>query len=154
MVKNEASLTPPPALPPGTFAVEIPGYADLLAACLGLTEALHSATGPILQQVPDGVRPDIYRVAAVLSLGTWQEVVAWAARLSVDLRDLTAKEFSFLEHMGEKTAADWRSQGIGPKYRCEGRILYPLAEVWTWKKNGRQSQVAQKQRRGRRAGMS
>ncbi len=146
---DDATLASPPRL--GTFAVEIPGYDALLMACHSLTEALNSTSGPVPQEVPEGVRPDIYRVAAVLSLPTWSDVVTWSARLNVDLRDLTTREFSYLEHVSEKTASEWRTQGIGPKYRCEVRILYPLAEIWEWRKSGRQSQVAQKQRRGRRS---
>jgi hypothetical protein len=39
------------------------------------------------------------------------------------------REFSYLEHVSEKTASEWRTQGIGPKYRCEVRILYPRGDL-------------------------
>ncbi len=139
------------AAPLGSIMVEIPGYGDLLSACQTLAGALQAVGKQDGTPPPEGVRPDIHRVAALLSLTAWTEVVSWATKLNVDLRDLTTREFAYLEHMSEGTAADWRSQGVGPRYRCEVRILYPLAEVWAWRKNGRQSQVAQRQRRGRKA---
>jgi hypothetical protein len=134
----------------GLFQVEIPGYAALIAVCTRLTDALqaiHTAPRP---ELPEGVRPDIHRVAAVLSLDSWQEVVRWAATLGVDLRDLTAGELAYLERVTVKTAADWRSRGEGPKYRCQGYILYPLADFHAWRRNGRQTTVGQRQRKGRR----
>jgi hypothetical protein len=143
------SLSQPAPL--GAVMVEIPGYGALLNACQTLAHALQAVGAQEGTPPPEGVRTDIHRVAALLCLSAWPEVVSWAAKLNVDLRDLTTREFAYLEHMSEGTAAEWRSQGVGPSYRCEVRILYPLAEVWAWKKNGKQSQVAQRQRRGRKA---
>lgn len=135
---------------PGLFQVEIPGYASLIAACARLAEAIQAIHAAPLPDLPEGVRPDIHRVAAILSLDSWQEVVRWATTLGVDLRDLTAVEFAYLERVTVKTAADWRSRGEGPKYRCQGYILYPLAELHAWRRNGRQTTVGQRQRKGRR----
>jgi hypothetical protein len=87
----------------------------------------------------------------VLSLDSWQEVVRWATTLGVDLRDLTGTEFAYLERVTVKTAADWRSKGEGPRYRCQGYILYPLADLHMWRRSGRQNMVGQRQRKGRRA---
>lgn len=131
--------------------LELSGAAKVVEACERLTAALTEAAEPPPRPVPEGVRPDIHQLVALLSLPTWSDVVSWATRLGVDLRDLTSEEFAYLEHVSEKTAANWRSEGTGPLYRNQGRILYPVSEVFEWRRKGKQRMVSQGARRGRRA---
>src|ERR1700761_5368339 len=95
----------------GLFQIEIPGYASLMEVCARLVDALQAIQATPPPDLPEGVRADIHRVAAVLSLDSWQEIVRWATTLGVDLRDLTATEFAYLERVTVKTAAGWRSRG-------------------------------------------
>ena len=44
---------------------EIPGYAALMEACQNLTIALHATTGYAGNPIPDGIRRDVHRVAAL-----------------------------------------------------------------------------------------
>jgi len=133
------------------FSLEIPGYAELLEACATLAEALRTANPPAPPPAPAGVRPDIHRVAGLLCCPSWEAALKYAAEWQVDTRDLTTKEFAYLEQVSEATAAEMRSRGTGPKYRHESRVLYPLFEVWTWRQKGRQSMVDQRRQRGRRS---
>jgi hypothetical protein len=136
-----------------TFSLEIPGYAELLEACATLAEALKTSNPAEPTPVPGGVRPDIHRVAGMLCCPTWEAALRYAAEWQVDPRDLTTREFAYLEQISEATAADMRSKGTGPKYRHESRVLYPLAEVWAWRLKGKQSMVEQRRQRGRRGAL-
>jgi hypothetical protein len=120
------------------------GAGQVVEACNRVAAALEAVASSPPAEVPEGIRSDIHRVAALLTLPTWAEVVKLATASSVDLRDLTSKEFAYIEQVEDKTVAKWRSQGTGPLYRCEGKILYPLEEVYQWRRKGRQRMVSQK----------
>lgn len=46
--------------------------------------------------------------------------------------------------LSEKTLANWRTQGTGPKFtRAGGRILYPFAEVIAWENTRTVSSTSQ-----------
>lgn len=141
---------PPSRLARGMY-IEIPGWTDLLAACEGLRAALLAVTSASQDLPPAGVRPGIHKVTALLGLPSWPEVVKWSATLGADLRDLTPKELAYLEQINEATLAKWRSRGgIGPPYRNEGRILYPVEGVYKWRQGGRQENVSQRPSRSPR----
>ena len=128
----------------------ISGASRITEACESLELALRRASETPTPKLPEGVRADIHRLIALLTLPNWEEIVRWAATLNVDLRDLTPREFCYLEHIKEKTAAGWRSAGMGPAWRNEFGIRYPVREAYEWRKKGRQTLVSQGARRGRR----
>jgi hypothetical protein len=125
------------------------GAAEVVAACNRLSAALEAASFPPLD-LPDGVRTDIHRVAAVLACQAWEEVVRWGTALNIDLRDLNEKELAHLERVSLKLVQRWRSEGTGPTYRNEAGIRYSPKDLWDWRRKGRQTMTAQRVRRGRK----
>jgi hypothetical protein len=97
------------------------------------------------------IQEGIERVAVVLTSASWPDATQVAASIGADLRDLNEHEVAYLEHVKVATVQGWRRNGTGPKYRNEAGIVYPVAELWAWRKKGLQSSTAQGVRRGRRA---
>jgi hypothetical protein len=126
------------------------GAGKVVAACNRLTtalEAISSFPSPVL---PHGVRPDIHRVAAVLTSQVWEEVLRWGTTFNIDLRDLNEKELAYLERVSLKLVQRWRREGTGPTYRNEAGIRYSLKDLWEWRRKGRQTMTALRARRGRK----
>jgi hypothetical protein len=126
------------------------GAAKVVAACNRLSVALEAASIFPSPDLPDNVRPDIHRLAAVLACQAWEEVVRWVTTLNIDSRDLNEKELAHLERVSLKLIQRWRSEGTGPAYRNEAGIRYSLKDLWDWRRKGRQTITAQRVRRGRR----
>jgi hypothetical protein len=99
---------------------------------------------------PARARPDLYRLLAVLTLPSWEEVILWSALLDLDLRDLVEIEVAHAERATVKTVQRWRGDGEGPPYRNEAGIRYPVSWYWDWRRKGRQTMTAQRATRGRR----
>jgi hypothetical protein len=132
--------------------LELSGAGRVVEACNHLSAVLEKASAPQPRDVPTGVRPDLHRLIALLTLATWSEVLRWATPLEVDLRDLLEAEIAYAERVTVKTAQRWRSDGDGPPYRNEVGIRYPVAWYWEWRRKGRQTMTAQRSTRGRRRG--
>lgn len=130
--------------------LELSGAGRVVDACNRLTSTLESLKAMKPTEIPEGVRPELHRLVALLALPTWEEVVRWAATLPIDLRDLNEIEVAYIERVKPKTVREWRTQGTGPAYRNEAGIRYPVRELWTWRQKGRQTITAQRVRRGRR----
>jgi hypothetical protein len=136
--------------PGGLEAIlEAAGADKVVEACNRLSAALEAAALPMVD-LPEGIRPNLIRVAAVLAFSSWEEVVRWATMLNVDLRDLNEREFGHLERVSLKLVQRWRRDGTGPAYRNEPGIRYALRDVWDWRRQGKQTMTAQGTRRGRR----
>jgi len=131
-------------------AMAVPQAEEIVAACDRLSSALAAAVSTPVVVVPEGARPDLHRVAAVLAFSTWEEVVRWATTLSVDLRDLNERELAYFERVSVKLVQKWRTEGTGPAYRNEAGIRYTLKDYWDWRRKGRQTMTAQGCRRGKR----
>ena len=102
-------------------------------------------------ELPPKCRRDLPRIAALLSLPSWDAIIKMAASLGIDLRDLSESELAWLENVKVKSVQNWRMRGIGPPYRNQAGILsYPLRWHYEWREKGRQSSTAQGTRRGRR----
>jgi hypothetical protein len=123
---------------------------SVVAACDRLSSALEAAASVATTEVPEGVRPEVHRVAAVLAFPNWDDVVRWASTLSADLRDLTDKELAYLERVSVKLVQKWRTEGTGPTYRNAAGVRYSIRDVWDWRRRGRQTMTAQGTRRGRK----
>lgn len=55
------------------------------------------------------------------------------AKDSESLEFLTTEQLAALLHISERTVKQWRSDGIGPKWRRVGRrILYKRSDVERW----------------------
>lgn len=130
--------------------LEMSGAGRVVEACNHLSAVLEKVSAPQPRGLPPGVRPDLHRLIAFLTLPTWSEVLRWAAPLEVDLRDLVEAEVAYAERVTVKTAQRWRSDGDGPPYRNEVGIRYPVAWFWEWRNKGRQTMTAQRVTRGRR----
>jgi hypothetical protein len=130
--------------------LEAAGAGKVVEACNRLASVLEAAIRPPVTNLPDGIRPELHRVAAILAFPTWEEVVRWGTTLEVDLRDLNEKELSHLERVSLKLVQRWRTDGNGPPYRNEAGIRYSLRDVWDWRRRGRQTMTAQGTRRGRK----
>jgi len=131
-------------------APDVPRAEEIVAACDRLSSVLAAAVSAPVAVIPEGVRPDLHRVAAVLAFSTWEEVVRWATTLSIDLRDLTERELAYFERVSVKLVQRWRTDGTGPTYRNEAGIRYALKDYWDWRRKGRQTMTAQGCRRGKR----
>ncbi len=119
-------------------------------AATRLATALEGMAPPPPLDLPPGVRQDINRLAALLNLSTWEEVLRIG--FQVDMRDLVEAELIYLERVTPSTVRKWRQDGTGPAYRHEAGIRYPVREVWEWRRKGRQIMTSQKAaRRGRRS---
>jgi hypothetical protein len=130
--------------------LELSGAGRVVGACNHLSAALEKASSPQPRDLPAGMRPDLHRLIALLTLSTWSDVLRWAGPLEVDLRDLVEVEVAYAERVTVKTAQRWRSNGDGPPYRNEVGIRYPVAWYWEWRHKGRQTMTAQRATRGRR----
>jgi hypothetical protein len=130
--------------------LEAAGAGKVVEACNRLSAALEAAALPLASDLPEGIRENFHRVAALLAFPAWEEVVRWAATLNVDLRDLNERELSHLERVSLKLVQRWRTEGTGPAYRNEAGIRYSLREVWDWRRRGKQTMTAQGTRRGRK----
>jgi hypothetical protein len=130
--------------------LELSGAGRVVEACNHLSAVLEKTSAPRPRELPAGVRPDLHRLIALLTLASWSEVLRWAAPLEVDLRDLVEAEVAYAERVTVKTAQRWRSDGDGPPYRNEVGIRYPVAWYWEWRHKGRQTMTAQRVTRGRR----
>jgi hypothetical protein len=130
--------------------LELSGAGRVIDACHRLANALEAFQTLKVSEVPEGVRPEIHGLVALLAFPTWDEVARWAAKFPVDLRDLNEHEVAYIERVKPKTVREWRTQGTGPAYRNEAGIRYPVRELWTWRQKGRQTITAQRVRRGRR----
>jgi hypothetical protein len=103
-------------------------------------------------ELPAKCRRDLPRIAVLLSLPKWDEVVRTAAHLGIDLRDLGEAELAWLENVKVKSVQNWRTRALGPSYRNQAGILsYPLRWYYEWREKSRQSSTAQGTRRGRRS---
>ena len=69
----------------------------------------------------------------------------------IDLRDLNEREIAYLERVSIKTVQRWRIEGMGPMYRNQGSIRYPVQEYVKWCSSGKQRMTAQRTTRGRRS---
>jgi hypothetical protein len=127
-----------------------PRAEEIVAACDRLSAILAAAMVAPVSMVPEGIRPDLLRIAAVLAFPTWEEVIRWATTLSVDLRDLTERELAYFERVSVKLVQRWRTNGTGPTYRNEAGIRYAAKDYWEWRRKGRQTMTAQGVRRGRK----
>jgi hypothetical protein len=131
--------------------LELSGAGRVVDACNRLAAVLERAgTASAPRDLPAGVRPDLHRLIALLTLPNWNEVLRWAALLEVDLRDLMEAEIAYAERVTMKTAQRWRSDGDGPPYRNEVGIRYPIAWYLVRRYKGRQTMTAQRATRGRR----
>jgi hypothetical protein len=130
--------------------LELSGAGRVVDACQQLAAVLKEVSAPPPTGAPDGCRHDLHRLLTVLTLPSWDEVVRWAAALSIDLRDLLEAEIAYAERVTVKTAQRWRIDGTGPPYRNEAGIRYPASWYWDWRRRGRQSSTAQKTTRGPR----
>lgn len=155
LVRSSAGGGTPDPLPSFSGALdavlELSGASRVVEACTRLAtllEHLSSITQP--DDLPEGVRPNLPNLVALLTLPTWDEVIRWATLLQIDLRDLTEAEVAYAERVTVKTAQRWRSDGNGPPYRNEVGIRYPVSWYWDWRRKGRQTMTAQKATRGRR----
>ena len=133
--------------------LELSGASRVVEACHRLASVLESVSVPPPQDLPEGIRPNLHRLIAVLTFPTWEEVIRWAAVLDIDLRDLVEAEVAYAERVTIKTAQRWRSDGDGPPYRNEAGIRYPVSWYWEWRRKGRQSTTAQRATRGRRSAL-
>jgi hypothetical protein len=103
-------------------------------------------------ELPPKCRRDLPRIAVLLALSKWDEVIKAAAHLGIDLRDLSETELAWLENVKVKSVQNWRSRGMGPAYRNQaGALSYPLRWYYEWREKSRQSSTSQGARRGRRA---
>lgn len=125
----------------------VPALAEQLRRSIELGAALQAQ--PLEQSLPSGIRADIGRVIAALSLASTMAELMRFADL-VDLRDLNEAELAHVEGVSVKTVQRWRTQGTGPEYRCEAGISYPIRWLWEWRERGRQRLTSQKKTRGRR----
>ena len=131
--------------------LELSGAGRVVEACNRLASVLETLKAPPHPDLPDGVRPDLYRLLAVLTLPSWEEVIRWSALLDLDLRDLVEIEVAHAERVTVvKTVQRWRGDGEGPPYRNEAGIRYPVSWYWDWRRKGRQTMTAQRAARGRR----
>lgn len=131
--------------------LELSGAGRVVEACNRLSAVLETASSVSARRdLPPGVRPDLHRLIALLTLPNWNEILRWSALLEVDLRDLMEAEIAYAERVTIKTAQRWRSDGDGPAYRNEVGIRYPVAWYWEWRHKGRQTMTAQRVTRGRR----
>lgn len=130
--------------------LELSGASRVVEACNRLMIVLEQASAVAPKDLPSGCRPDLHRLLAVLTFLSWDEVVRWAAALSIDLRDLVEAEIAYAERVTVKTAQRWRVDGHGPSYRNEAGIRYPVSWYWEWRRKGRQNSTAQKVTRGPR----
>jgi hypothetical protein len=130
--------------------LELSGASRVVEACDRLASVLEALGAPPPHDLPDGSRPDLHRLLAVLTLPSWEEVIRWAALIDLDLRDLVEAEMAYAERVTIKTAQRWRTDGDGPPYRNEAGIRYPVSWYWDWRRKGRQTMTAQRATRGRR----
>jgi hypothetical protein len=130
--------------------LELSGAGRVVEACNRLSTVLENACASPPRDLPEGSRPDLHRLIALLTLPSWSEILRWAALLEVDLRDLMEAEIAYAERVTIKTAQRWRSDGDGPPYRNEVGIRYPVGWYWDWRHKGRQTMTAQRATRGRR----
>ncbi len=133
--------------------LELSGAGRVVEACNRLASALEAASTTPPQDLPEGARPDLHRLLAVLTFPSWEEVIRWAAVLDIDLRDLVESEMAYAERVTIKTAQRWRCDGDGPPYRNEAGVRYPISWYWEWRRKGRQTLTAQRATRGRRTGL-
>lgn len=98
-----------------------------------------------------GCRKDLPKIAALLTLQSWEDVVRTAATLGVDLRPLNEREVAWLLDIKLRTVRAWRGKGVGPDYHNQaGALAYPLRWLFEWQERGRQTSTSQGTRRGRR----
>src|SRR5262245_60904700 len=121
IVPGTGTSTKPEAAVSGALEaiLELAGAGRVVEACNRLASALEAISAPPPQDLPEGARPDLHRLLALLTLSTWEDVIRWAAVLDIDLRDLVETEVAYAERVTVKTAQRWRSDGDGPPYRNE-----------------------------------
>jgi len=130
--------------------LELSGAGRVVEACNRLASVLETLKAPPHPDLPEGVRPDLYRLLAILTLPSWEEVIRWSALLDLDLRDLVEIEVAHAERVTVKTVQRWRGDGEGPPYCNKAGIRYPISWYWDWRRKGRQTMTAQRATRGRR----
>ena len=96
-----------------------------------LASVLETLKIPPHPDLPDGARPDLYRLLAILTLPSWEKVIRWSALLDLDLRDLVEIEVAHAERVTVKTVQRWRGDGEGPPYRNEAGFRYPVSWYWS-----------------------
>jgi hypothetical protein len=130
--------------------LELSGAGRVVEACNRLSTVLERVSVDAPRDLPAGVRRDVHRIIALLTLPTWSEVLRWAALLEIDMRDLVEAEVAYIERVTVKTAQRWRIDGDGPPYRNEVGVRYPVEWYWNWRCRGRQTMTSQEVTRGRR----
>jgi hypothetical protein len=129
--------------------LELSGASRVIDACTRLTTALESLKAVNLSEIPEGVRPEIHGLVAILAFPRGKKSFA-GRRPSPSISETSMRRRSLISRgVKPKTVREWRTLGTGPAYRNEAGIRYPVRELWTWRQKGRQTITAQRVRRGR-----